>query len=325
MLLVCLSGLLKLICEGSSDAMIEDVVRKLNLGGCLLFVMCGLIFALPSVMQGQRKSASGELVAPMANTEVKVPAFDVVSIKPNKSASGIVRVMFKPDGYAATNVSLKMLIQRAYSVKEDQISGGPGWANSSRFDIDAKVAGSDVPDLQKMKNEDRGLLLQPLLADRFKLTIHHETKILPIYELVVAKGGPKLKEATAGDTYSDGIKGPDGVSRAGMMMMRPGQLTAQGIPVVSLVNQLSQQLHRTVVDKTGLTGKYDLTLQWTDDHSDSMFKVADGAPQRSEPAPDPSGPSIFTALQEQLGLKLQSTKGPVETIVIDHVEMPTEN
>lgn len=305
--------------------MSERVVCRLNLGGGRLLSVAGLIVAMSSSMLGQGSPASKGAAVPTTNADVKIPVFDVVSIKPNKSASGMVRVMSKPDGYAATNVSLSSLIQRAYGVKEDQISGIPGWAESARFDIDAKVAGSDVPDLQKMKNEDRGLLLQPLLADRFKLTIHHETKVLPIYELVVAKGGPKLKEATTGDKYSDGIKGPDGVSRAGMMMMRPGQFTGQGIPLASLANQLSQQLHRTVVDKTGLTGKYDFALQWTDDQSDSMFKGADGAPQRAEPAPDASGPSIFTALQEQVGLKLQSTKGPVETIVIDHVEMPSEN
>jgi uncharacterized protein (TIGR03435 family) len=109
------------------------------------------------------------------------------------------------------------------------------------------------------------------------------------------------------------------------MMMRPGQLTGQGITVASLANQLSQQLHRSVVDKTGLTGKYDFTLQWTDDHADSMFKAPDGSSQRADPPPDATGPSLFTALQEQLGLRLQSSKGPVETIVIDHVEMPSEN
>jgi uncharacterized protein (TIGR03435 family) len=300
------------------------VVHRLNLDRGSLLLMAGLIFAMPLSMLGQGSAASTGGTAPAAYTDVMVPAFEVVSIKPNKSASGMVRTMFKPDGYAATNVSLNMLIQAAYGIKEDQISGAPSWADSARYDIDAKVAGPDVPDLQKMKNEDRGVLLQPLLSERFKLAIHRETKVLPIYELVVAKNGPKLKEATPGDTSSDGIKGAYGVPRAGMMM-RPGQLTGQGIPMTFLANQLSRQLHRTVIDKTGLTGKYDLTLQWTDDHSDSMFKGADGSPQKADPAPDASGPSLFTALQEQLGLKLQSTKGPVETIVIDHVEMPSEN
>jgi uncharacterized protein (TIGR03435 family) len=164
------------------------------------------------------------------------------------------------------------------------------------------------------------------LADRFKLKIHTETKQLPVYELVAPKGGSKLKEATAGDTYANGIKGLDGVGRGGLMRVGRGQLTAQAVPITSLANMLSQQLQRTVLDKTGLTGKYDLELNWTPDQgSDPMFKGAEGSPQRGDAAPDSSGPSIFTALQEQLGLKLQSAKGPVETLVIDHVEMPSEN
>jgi uncharacterized protein (TIGR03435 family) len=111
-----------------------------------------------------------------------------------------------------------------------------------------------------------------------------------------------------------------------MMTMRPGQLTAQAVPVTSLVNILSQQLHRTVMDKTELTGKYDIALQWTqDDGSNPMFKETDDSQQRVEPPPDASGPSIFTAVQEQLGLRLQSSKGPVQVVVIDHVEMPSEN
>jgi uncharacterized protein (TIGR03435 family) len=169
-------------------------------------------------------------------------------------------------------------------------------------------------------------MLRPALADRFKLKVHTETKQLPVYKIVLAKGGSKLKEATAGDTYANGIKGPDGVGRPGMMRFGPGQLTAQAVPMTSLTNMLSQQLHRTVLDKTGLTGKYDLELNWTPDQgADPMFKGPEGSPQRGDAAPDSSGPSIFTALQEQLGLKLQSAKGPVETLVIDHVEMPSEN
>jgi uncharacterized protein (TIGR03435 family) len=282
------------------------------------------VFA-PSVL-GQTTAASGRAAQPDVTADVKVPAFDVVSVKPNKSAGGMIRVMAKPDGYSASNVSLKMLIQFAYGIREDLISGAPSWGDSARFDIDAKVAGSDVEALKKLSPEQRRLVLQPLLADRFKLKIHTETKQLPVYEIILAKGGSKLKEATAGDTYANGIKGPDGAGREGMMRFGPGQLTAQAVPMTSLANMLSQQLHRTVIDKTGLTGKYDLELNWTPDQgADPMFKGADSSQQRADPPPESSGPSIFTAVQEQLGLKLQSAKGPVETIVIDHVEMPSEN
>jgi uncharacterized protein (TIGR03435 family) len=170
-------------------------------------------------------------------------------------------------------------------------------------------------------------MLQALLADRFKLSIHRETKELPVYALVAAKNGPKLQEAKADATYPNGIKGPDGVARGGMMRIGGGEVTGQGLPIANLTRMLSQQLGRTVIDKTGLTGKYDFTLQWTPDESQGpMFKGADGAPPGGNPAPpESSGPSLFTAIQEQLGLKLESQKGPVEIIVIDHVEKPSQN
>jgi len=305
--------------------MIEHVVRRLNFSGRLSLLVAGSMALAAPIVLGQGSAALGVAPASIATPDVKV-AFDVVSIKPNKSDAGWVKTMYKPDGYSATNISLKMLILAAYGIKEDQLSGLPSWAESARYDIDAKVADPDVAEWQRLKNDQRRIMLPPLLADRFKLTVHNETKTLPIYELVVAKGGSKLKEATPGDTYANGFKGPDGVAKGGMMRMSPGQLTAQGVPMTSLVNMLSQQLHRTVVDKTGLTGKYDIALQWTpDEGSDPMFKGTDGSQLRAASLPDDSGPSIFTAVQEQLGLKLQSAKGPVETFVIDHVEMPSEN
>jgi uncharacterized protein (TIGR03435 family) len=263
--------------------------------------------------------------ATATTTDVAVPAFDVVSIKQDKSDSHMIRVRTNSDGYSATNISLKMLLQAAYGIRQDLISGVPGWADSARYDIDAKVAGSDVDALKKLSPEQRRAMLKPVLEERFKLKVHTETKELPVYELVVAKGGSKLKEATPGDTYANGIKGPDGTGHAGMMRVSRGELTGQALPIASLVNMLAQQLQRTVIDKTGLTGNYDFGLQWTEENSDPMFKGPDGGPPRTEPAPDASGPSIFTALQEQLGLKLQSTKGPVETLVVDSVAMPSEN
>jgi uncharacterized protein (TIGR03435 family) len=305
--------------------MIKHIRQSLSFVRLLVLVAGSMAIGTPSVL-GQGSAASSDTAPLAATTNVKLPPFDVVSIKPNKSDGGMIRVMYKPDGYSATNISLKMLILGAYGLKEDQLSGLPNWADSARYDIDAKVAGPDVAELQKLKNDQRRLLLLPLLADRFKLTVHDDTKILPIYELIVANNGSKLKEATPGDAYANGVKGPDGIGRTGMMTMRPGQLTAQAVPMTSLVTMLSQQLHRTVVDETGLTGKYDISLQWTqDDGSNPMFKGTDGSQQSAEPSPDASLPSIFTAVQEQLGLKLQSSKGPVRVVIIDHVEMPSEN
>jgi uncharacterized protein (TIGR03435 family) len=160
-------------------------------------------------------------------------------------------------------------------------------------------------------------MFQSFLRDRFQLKVHREPKELPVLALVVAKGGPKLQQARAGDTYPDGIKGPDGkpAGHAGMMMWGPGRLTGQGIPVANLVPPLTQQLGRIVQDKTGLTGMYDIELHWT----------ADDAAPDSRSASDSPGPSIFTAMQEQLGLKLESQKAPVEVLLIDHVEQPPPN
>jgi uncharacterized protein (TIGR03435 family) len=172
-------------------------------------------------------------------------------------------------------------------------------------------------------------MLQPLLADRFQLKVHTEVRDLPVLTLVIAKGGPKLHEAKPGDTYPNGLKDFNGQGGGpGMMLMRPGQLTGQGLPLSSLARVLTQQLGSTVQDKTGLTGKYDLTLQWTPDRNGSAMP---GAPEPGLQGPgsggstDASGPSIFSAIQEQLGLKLESQKGPVEVLVIDHVETPSEN
>jgi uncharacterized protein (TIGR03435 family) len=308
--------------------MTRDGIRKLNPHRGWLLMVAALVAIAPLSAPCQGIVATqGVIAAPTAATDIKVPEFDVVSVKQDKSGTNMMRLMTKPDGYSATNVSAKLLIQTAYGVREDLISGAPGWADTARFDFDAKVAGDDVDALKKLSPEQRRSMLQPALADRFKLQVHNETKQLPVFELVVAKGGSKLKEAKPDGAYTNGIKGPDGTSRAGMMRMGPGQVTGQAINMKSLVNVLATQLHQTVIDKTGLTGNYDLELTWAPDPgSGPMFKGGgDSAPQRADPAPDSTGPSIFTAIQEQLGLKLQSTKGPVETIVVDHIEMPSEN
>jgi uncharacterized protein (TIGR03435 family) len=305
--------------------MMKRGVRRLNFGRRSLLLVVGWVAVATSVL-GQTGAVQGGATSTTVATDIKVPEFDVVSVKPNKSDGGGMRIMFNTDGYSATNVSAKLLIQVAYGIRQDLISGGPGWADTTRYDFDAKVAGPDVDALKKLSPEQRRSMLQPALADRFKLKVHNETKQLPVYELVVVKSGSKLKEATPGDKYANGFKGPNGAGGAGMMRMAPGQLTGQGIPIGTVVNMLAQQLHQTIIDKTGLTGKYDLELNWTPEQgSDPMFKAPDGSQHNTEAATDASGPSIFTAVQEQLGLKLQSTKGPVETLVIDHIEMPSEN
>ncbi len=188
--------------------------------------------------------------------------------------------------------------------------------------------GSVVEELRKLSDDQRETetrrMLQALLADRFQLKLHSDTKQLAVYALVLAKNGPKLQAAISGDTYPNGFKGPDGGGGPGMIFMEGngGPVTGQGVPIADLVRLLSQQLGRTVVDKTGLTGKYDFKLKWTPDENQGP----PGPPGADNaPPPDSSGPSIFTAVQEQLGLKLESQKGAVKILVVDHGEKPSEN
>jgi uncharacterized protein (TIGR03435 family) len=249
-----------------------------------------------------------------AHAQTRGPAepfdFDVVSIKPNKSGTGIIRVNSPKDGYFASNIPLPLFISNSYGIKQDLIFGLPGWAASARYDIEAKVAGSYAEDQHRR-------IFQDLLASRFKLKAHIETRQLPLYELTLGKNGARLAvDAT-------GIKGPDGLAHPGMLMMRTGQINGQAIPLSALVGILSDQLHHPVVDKTGLTGTYDIVLRWTPDQGEAAPPGGTG-PGAATP-PDTSGPSLFTAVEEQLGLRLVPAKGPVETLVIDHIEPPSEN
>jgi uncharacterized protein (TIGR03435 family) len=289
------------------------------LKGLLLLAATPLSVALPLASLAQMPIVNLDPSKPPA---ARIPEFDVVSIKPNKSGSGMFRSMTIPDGIRAENAPLIMLIRQAYGLfnsNDDLISRIPDWAKSDRFDIEAKVAGADVDDLKKLTRDQRGQMLQALLEDRFKLKAHRETMERPIYSLVVAKGGAKLKPATEGDTYPNGIKGPDGAAHGGMIRMGRTQFTVQAIAIADLLSSLTQITGRTVLDKTGLTGKYDISLEWTLDDATLV------APDGSRLDVSASGPNIFTAIQEQLGLKLEAGKGPVEGLVIDRLEKPSEN
>jgi len=264
----------------------------------------------------------------------KAPAFryEVVSIKPDKSGPGS-RAQNAPDGYSEKYVTLKGLILRAFGLQEFQLSGASGWVESERFDIEARMDAETTDAYQKLNSDEqknaRQQMLQAVLAERFQLTIHRESKVFPVYSLVVAKNGPKLHDAKPGDTYSNGIRYPDGGGGAGAVMIRSSStshtLTAQAVQISSLVNALrADSLERPVLDKTGLTGKYDFTLTWAPEN----VSVA-GVPGAAATSPvipgDPAGPTLFTALEEQLGLKMESGKAPIELVVIDRVERPSGN
>jgi bla regulator protein BlaR1 len=300
--------------------MTERVATSLNFNTKLLLIAAGLIAAGAPILFGLLNATPSRAESQTANTTTQLPVFEVASIKPNKSGEPNVSLMFTPNGFHATNAPLREVIQLAYQVQEFQLSGGPPWINSERYDIVAKVDSSATEKVNQLDMDQHRAMLRPLLEDRFQLKVHQETKELPVYALVVGKNGPKLHEAKPNDTYLDGIKDPDGVARPGLMRMGPGGLTAQGLPMATIVRLLSQQFGRTVVDKTGLTGNYDIKLQWTPDSGPASMMGPD-----SKPTPDTAGPSIFTAIQEQLGLKLESQKGPVEVLVIDSAERPSAN
>jgi len=273
------------------------------------------------------------------NTSAIEPGYEVVSIKPHNSGDELFKMMFEKDGFSAIMVTLRMLIGTAYGVEGSKIIGAPNWLDSEKYDVEARMENSVANRLREMSedqlNVERRRMLQALLADRFKLTLYRQTTQLGVYVLVVAKNGPKLMEAKPGDTYPNGLKDPEGGSPASMFRLGRfhggrGELIGQGLPMVKLVRLLSENiLNRSVIDNTGLTGNYDFTLQWTigDESQGPMFKDTGDHPQvtSSIPLPEFSGPSFFNAIQEQLGLKLESQNSPGVVLVIDHVEKPSEN
>ncbi len=267
----------------------EQLARSLGFAGRACFAVLASALAVPG--------ACGQATASQT-AEAKLPAYDVVSVKVNKSGSGNVDTTTKLATYSATNVSLKDLLLHAYATREDLIFGGPKWVNSARFDVEAKIVDPDLEVLRNLTPEQNRALLRPMLANRFQLKVHPEIKVLPVYEMVLAKSGPKFKEASPREREGTHIQ--DSV------------LTAHAVTLASLASTLSNQLHQTVIDKTGLPEKFDLALSWTPEYGPEASRESSAA-------------SIFTALQEQLGLKLRSSKGPIETLVIDHVEMPSEN
>jgi bla regulator protein BlaR1 len=311
--------------------MTQRVVRKLDFRKKLLLGVAGLVaVALPLVF-GLLSATPGRAESQASNT-ASAPAYEVASIKPDKSGEPFFKIMASPNGLTATT-TLQMLIRLAYGVENNQISGAPSWVDSVKYQIDAKMDNATADEVRKLSEDQREparqRMLRALLEDRFKLALHRETKELPVYSLVVAKNGPKLQEAKPGEPDGDGIKGPDGRPAVGghFVHLERGQLNGHSLGMADIVRLFSQQLDRTVVDKTGLTGNYDFTLHWTPDESqDPTFKEPAGGQGAGDSAPpESSGPSIFTAIQEQLGLKLESQKGPVEILVIDHVEKPSEN
>jgi bla regulator protein blaR1 len=299
--------------------MTKNLSRKLDFSRKLLLSVAGLSAVAAPIVFGLLHATQTRAQSQAQITTPTVPSFETALIKPSNGepmagfeivGKPFTGIMWKGDRLMATNFTLHGLIRVAYAIQDDQISGGPDWLNSEGYDIDAKIGKSVVDDMQKRGPvygvSGRTRMFQELLSDRFKLSFHRETKDLPVYGLVIAANGPKVRPAKPGDTYLNGLTCFGGRPCGAGVILTPeaGKLVGQGVPIASLVQDLSEHyVHRAVLDKTGLTDKYDFTLQWT---------------------PEESQPAIFAAIQEQLGLKLQPQKAPMEVLVIDHAEKPSE-
>jgi len=265
--------------------------------------------------------------------EAQAPvSFEAASVKPNKSGESDTSLRPQPGGrFSATNAPVALFITYAYQLQPFQLQGGPSWIRSDRFDVTARLeSDSPVPGGSGQITPSM-LALRSLLADRFRLSVHWETQELPIYALVLARSdgklGPNIRPAAGdcvamsaasaaaakeGRTFTPNT--PDRVACG--MRNSAGRFQFGGNPMSTFASGLSNQVARVVVDRTGLTGNWDFEFTFTPER---IRQQSSGAPPNDI---DPNGPSIFTAIQEQLGLKLESTKGPVNVLVIDHIEQP---
>ena len=254
-------------------------------------------------------------------------AFEVASVKPNKTGDGRVMLGLQPGGrFNATNVPLRMLLRQAFNVQEFQLVGGPDWIGSDRFDVVAKA-----PEGGEFNADAMRPMLRSLLIERFKLAFHNESREMPIYALMKARAdgrlGPNLVPAAVDCAAMRGRRSggpPPAPPQPGQkmecgFMMGPGRMNAGGMPMSQLAQALSPQVGRIVLDKTELTGNYDFEMTYAPEGFAGPPPLLNGAP----PPVDPNAPTLFTALQEQLGLKLDSQRGPVDVVVIDRVEQPT--
>jgi uncharacterized protein (TIGR03435 family) len=241
------------------------------------------------------------------------PRFEVASIKENKTNDGIVSIQTQKGRYLARGFTLAALIRNAYRVQEFHIVGGPEWINTERFDVEATFAEVDAPQVN--------LMLRALLAERFKLAVHNEERERPIFALTLARAdkrlGPQLQQSA---TDCATAKGPDACGSTvapGFIRLR-GRTMAQFAESLSTLTITGSSLNRLILDRTGLAGSFNVTLKFTPENIPPA-----GIP--GVPPVDPNGPSIFTALQEQLGLKLEATNAMVPVLVVDSASRPTPN
>ena len=321
-----------------ANIMNRNIASKLNFGKKLLLSTAGVAaIALPIVF-GLAKPAHSQSQVSGQDATGKTFAFtrgyQQVSVTPGESVNGVIqtRIIFTPDSLRARNQTLQELLKLAYGVQASQISGGPDWLATALFNVDAKLDESTVAELKKLSPEqqkmERDLMFQNFLADQFKVALHRESRLLPAQVLVIAKNGPKIQPAKPGDTYPNGIKGPDGLP-AGPHKFNfgPDGVIVQALPMSFVANNLATHLGQPVLDRTGLTGDYDFTLRFSPRGATAVHNEQTGAKETTMPATSISAhnAALLSAVEEQLGLKLDLQTVPLPVLVIDRAEKPAAN
>jgi bla regulator protein BlaR1 len=319
-----------------ANIMNKSIVRKLNFGKKLLLSAAGvaaialpIVFGLAKPAHSQSQSSSQDMAA---KTFSFSHGYQQVSVTPGETGNGIIqtRILFKPDSLMAKNQTLQELMKLAYGVQASQISGGPDWLTTARFNVEAKLDESTVAELKKLSPEqqkmERDLMFQNLLADQFKVALHRESRLLPGYALVIAKNGPKVQASKPGDTYPNGIKGADGLP-AGPHKFNfgPEGVIVQALPMSFVANNLAIHLGEPVVDRTGLTGDYDFTMKFSP-RGETAAKSNEQTGTKTTTMPVSSisahNAAIVAAVEDQLGLKLDPQTIPLPVLIIDRAEKP---
>lgn len=252
------------------------------------------------------------------DASAKAPAYEVVSIKPASPGERDIGFKDLPNGFDFKNMALVWLIHQAYGIRMDgQISGLPEWVKTDRYDVSARVDEDTIEAWKTLSPEEiwkqQQILLQAMLADRCQLKMRHEVKVLPVYDLVIARGGLKMKEAAPDEKALTYFKSYAMYNDAGQSGGSTMTMTTHAGTALELAQSLPDYAGRIVVDKTGLGEKrFDYELKWSSDQDAPADKGG-------------TGPAIFKALEEQLGLRLEPAKGPVDTFVVEHMERPSAN
>jgi bla regulator protein blaR1 len=337
--LACVSGVTGAdLKKRIENIMTKSVQRKLDFSRKLLLSSAAVLsialpvsFGLARPEQGRAQSFASNATA---NAAVFSHAYQNVSVTPGEAGNGTIqtRIRYTPDSLMAKNQTLRNLIRLAYGVQDNQISGGPEWFDTARFNIEAKLDSSVVADLKQLSPPQQKMeverMFQALLAEQFKVVLHRESKLLPALVLVIAKNGPRIQAAKPGDTYADGIKGQDG-RPAGphKFEMSGNQLTVQAMPISFVTDHLAMHMNQPVMDRTGLTGDYDFIFKWAPDEEMAGHKEHNGG-QEAHVHTMPVGEmnqALIGAIEEQLGLRLDQQTVPLPVLVIDRAEKPSAN